>query len=222
MKIAIIIIALLILAVMLNVNFRKLKKISNNSLDYITKKLPDNKEICKQILNILGNNNVTIEEQKEYKNSLYIVITNKIILGKMKIDSLKVQTISHECIHSIQNRKILLSNFIFSNIVNIYFIVSLILTIFGLFEDTNLQLYILTIFCILTSCIRNYLETNAMSRAPYISEKYLKTTDLEEKEQELLLNQYNEINYIGIPLVNYITILKEISKPLIYAVLFCI
>lgn len=220
--IAIIITTLLLLAILLNVNYKKVKQVSNNNeLDYITKKLPKNKEICQKILSFL-NRDIEIEEQPEFNNSLYIVLTDKIILGKMKIDSVKVQTIAHECVHSTQNRKILLSNFFLTNICNVYFIVSILLTIFGVFKNLYIQLYIITMLSILCFCIRNYLETDAMAKAEYLAEKYLESTELDKKEQKMLMQQYKEINGVGIPLVNYINVLKEMVKPLIYAILVCL
>lgn len=216
MEIVVILIGLLILAVTLNINLNKIKRITNDdSLDYITKKLPNNGEICEKILSFLGRN-IEIEEDINSKQSLYIVITDKIILGKTKIDSVRVQTIAHECIHSIQNRIILLSNYFLSNIFNVYFIIALIFTVFGIFQSVYLHLYILTILAVVCVVIRNYLETDAMTRAESLAEKYLNTTELEVKEQKNLINYYKKINSVGIPLVNFMNTAKEFLKPILY------
>lgn len=223
MEFVIILLGLLILAILLNINTNKIKYIvEDTSLRSISGKLPENKKICEDILKIIENDDVIIEEQNNYKNSLYIVLRNKIILGKMKIDSLKVQTIAHECAHSIQNRKILIFNFIFTNIYYLYFYIILILTIFGIIENKELQLYILTILTVIQSTIRNYLETNAMTKAEFIAEKYLNTTDLKEEEVDKLMRQYKNVNDIGIPLVNYITIAKDMLKLLVYSIFLVI
>ena len=55
-----------------DVNIKKLKEISKNEkLDELTKKYPENKEICKWYLRKLNNENVKIEE--DTKNPKYLM-----------------------------------------------------------------------------------------------------------------------------------------------------
>ena len=106
------------------INIKTLKKIKdfgreNKDLDGIVKKYPSNVEICKFMLGKLKNDNVKIEENKDYQSSFYIAISNKIIIANIEKSYTRIQTIAHECLHSIQDRRKLLFNYIYSNI---YFI----------------------------------------------------------------------------------------------------
>ena len=60
---------------------------------------------------------------------MYIAITSTIFIADVKNTFTRVQTIVHECLHSVQNRRTLLFNFIFSNLYFLYFIAVCILTI---------------------------------------------------------------------------------------------
>lgn len=128
--ILILIIVLLIIAIIYDFNLKKLKefaKLEEKRLNRLTDKYPRNIDICKYILNKLHNNNVKIEEDKEQKTCLYIAVTNKVIIADVKESYTRIQTICHECLHSIQSKKILMFNFIFSNLYLLYFIIILIL-----------------------------------------------------------------------------------------------
>ena len=70
------------------------------------------------MLKMLDNKNVKIEEAKDTGTSLYIAVTNKISIADMKNNYARIQTIAHECIHSCQDRRLLLFNFIF--LLNFY------------------------------------------------------------------------------------------------------
>jgi len=118
---------LLLLAIILfkfifKINIKKIKeKQENKELENITDKFPNNIEIAKEMLKMLDNKNVKIEEAKDTGTSLYIAVTNKISIADMKNNYARIQTIAHECIHSCQDRRLLLFNFIFSNINNILY-----------------------------------------------------------------------------------------------------
>lgn len=118
------------IAIIFDAKIKKIKEIAleeEKKFNKITDKYPSNIEICKYILKKLNNSTVEIEEDKNAKTSLYIAITNKIIIADVKQSYTRIQTIAHECLHSIQKRKILLFNFIFSNIYILYFGIILIL-----------------------------------------------------------------------------------------------
>ena len=82
---------------------------------------------------------------KNHGTSLYMVISNTILIGNLKGGYARIQTLAHECMHSIQNRKLLLFNYIFSNIYILYFLVITIFTVFNMVSNKMLQLFILTI-----------------------------------------------------------------------------
>ena len=117
------IICLVILAIIYEVKISTLKKIKelgfSKELNEITNKLPENTVVCEEILKQIGNSrNVKVvqNENKNAKASLYIVLTNTISIANINNTCTRIQTVAHECIHSIQNRKLLMFNFVFSNI----------------------------------------------------------------------------------------------------------
>jgi len=108
-----------------NIKIKDMKNARNNEkLDNITSKFPENKEICESILKMLNNTKVEIKEteDKDNKTSLYIAISDTIFIANIKDTYTRIQTIAHECLHSIQSRRLLLFNFIYSNIYILYFI----------------------------------------------------------------------------------------------------
>lgn len=202
-------------------DIKRLKKLGyDKSLNEITNKLPENKEICKDILKMLNNKTVKIEESKSNQASLYIIFSNSIIIANIKNTFTRVQTVAHECLHSIQNKRTLFFNFIFSNIYFIYFVVICILTILKINLFPRAALFALVIFSFINYIIRSYLEMDAMIKAKPLAEQYLKKQkNLTEKEQEIILKNYDEINNIGIKLYNYTLIIKNIIKIIIYLII---
>lgn len=195
----------------------------NKRLDEITSKFPENKEICKSILEKLNNTKVKIKENedKDNKTSLYIAISDTIFIANIKDTYTRIQTIAHECLHSIQSRKLLLFNFIYSNIYILYFTLSIILTIFGVFKDYKLQIIILSILGFFYYVIRSYLETDAMTKAKYLAKEYMldyiKENQVSTKEEvEEVIKEYDRINNLGIPATNYLLMVNCITKVIIY------
>ena len=143
----VLVIILIIGAFIFEVNLKKLKEAGNNKkCDDIVSKFPNNKEICEDILEKLNNKKVKITENNDKTASLYIAISDTIFIANISKTYTRIQTIAHECLHSVQNQKLLLFNYIYSNFYILYFILSVILTILGVFKDTKLQVIILTIF----------------------------------------------------------------------------
>lgn len=224
---AFLIISILVLYYAFDINIKKIKDIKeNNRIKNITDKFPDNEEICKNILKKLNNEEVNIKVEEENKNttSLYVVLTNTIIIANINNIYTRIQTVAHECIHSIQNKRLLTFNYIYTNLYNLYFILSIILTIIGVYKNHILHIAILIILGIIYYIVRSYLETDAMIRAEYLSkeymEEYIKENNCCNKEEvEEIYLEYKKINKIGIPTYNFILILKEIVKVIIYTVL---
>ena len=202
-------------------DIKKLKELGyDKGLNEITNKLPENTEICKYILKILNNENVKIEESESNQASLYMVLSNSIIIANIKNTFTRVQTVAHECLHSIQNKRTLLFNFIFSNIYFIYFIAICSLAILKINPLPNIAIFALAICSFINYIIRSYLEMDAMTKAKPLAEQYLKREgNLTEKEQETILNNYDEINNIGIKLYNYTLITKNLIKIIIYSII---
>lgn len=199
--IGLLIIVIIILKIIFRINIKKAKVLQENEqLEKITNRFPRNIYIAKEILKMLDNKKVKIEEAKDTKTSLYIAITDKIIIADMKNNYARIQTIAHECAHSVQDRRILLSNFIISNICILYYILTVILTICKVITNYFLHTIVIITLILIKMIIRTYLETEAMTKSRYLAEKYINTKNVAtEIETEELLKEYEKINQIGIP-----------------------
>ena len=207
-------------------DIKRLKEIGySKELNKITNKLPENKQICETILKKLKNETVTIKEEKESKTSLYIVLTNSILIANIKDTFTRVQTVAHECLHSIQNKKTLLFNFIFSNFYFVYFLVICVLTILKFNFYPMLYLFVLTVFSFIYYTVRSSLEMDAMTKAKFLAKEYLQEEgSLSKQEQNIILENYEKINEVGIPLTNFKLIMNCFIKIIIYAIfamIFC-
>ena len=227
MEYTIILISLITISIILKnifgVNIKKIKELSKpNKLDELTQKLPEDEEVCMQILKLVNNENVKIQKSIDEKNqtSLYVVASNSIIIGNLQKSHARVQTLAHECLHSIQSKKMLMFNFMYSNLYILYFIIISILTLCNVIQNKTLQLFILTILGFIFFAVRSYLETSAMTKAKYLAKTYLEQTNLyTNQEIEQLTNSYEEINNVGIPFTNYSLVMNVIVKLVIYTVI---
>ena len=214
-------IILILLKIFLNVNFKNIKNLeirSSEQLEKISNKFPEDKKICEDILEKFNNNNVKIKIEPEYESCLYTVFNNTITIGKFKQNYMKIQTIAHECVHSMQNKITLWSNIVFTNIYLIYFITILVLTFLNKLPYTNIHILILIFLSFIQYILRNTLETEAMIKARFVAEEYIKDKNiLNKEEKDKLLEEYDKINGIGIPFTNYYTISMNIIKIMIFA-----
>lgn len=222
------IIATIILKIIINTKIKDIKDIAeNHKLDNISNKFSDNIEICKSILKTIKNDNVNIKENTENKSSFYFIATNTINIANIKGSFTRIQTIAHECIHSIQDKKILWFNYIFSNIYIIYFILISILTIFKVINSYQIWLSILFIANTVWIFVREFLETDAMTRARYLAEKYIESENKEKnivtkEEIKNLLDEYDKLNEKGIKLANFQLFLSGMLKIIIYLIIVTI
>lgn len=195
----------------------------NEKLNQMVRKLPDNEIVCREILKDLKNEEVTIEKSKvENSNtSLYLVLSNKIIIGNMEENFTRIQTIAHECVHSIQNRTKLLLNFFLSNIIQLLFVILIILTFIIKQDNINWGLVIFfTMFSLIHFLVRNSLEKDAMLRAREVAINYMKKSNKLSKEEITLLNEeYIKINKIGVPIYRYNLMIKASVKIIILILL---
>lgn len=228
MEFIIIIIFLIIMYLILNyifdLNIKELKKIAENKeLDEVTKKYPNNIEICRTYLKMLDNESVKIEEDKNSNATLYLVSSNKIFIANLKDSYTRIQTIAHECLHSVQDKKMLWFNFIFSNM---YIVLFLILCVLAIFKIIKLKLLVLTIFllCGFTFYIvRTYLEDDAMIKAKFLAKEYMENVKISSKEEiDKLIKQYDKLNNIGIKYTNIDIFKNVLIKTIILCVFFII
>lgn len=227
MEFIIIIIVTLILALILKVlfeyNMKKIKHIADDEyLDEVANKFPRNIEICKKYLKMLKNESVEIEESDTNQASLYIAITNKIIIANISKTYTRIQTIAHECLHSVQDRKILMFNFIYSNIYLIYFAVICILALFKILPYNLMFLSIFIILSLVYFMTRMYLENDAMIKARFLAKEYVENEKYTtQEENDKLIEGFDKINRLGMKVVHYNLFLQIAIKIIIFS-LICI
>ena len=119
-----------ILRYFFDVSIKEIKELAQKpNLDKIVEKYPNNQQVAQELLKKLNNEKVKIEENENAESSLYIAISDKIFIGNIQKSYTRIQTISHECLHSVQNRKLLIFHFILSNLYLFYFSILAILGI---------------------------------------------------------------------------------------------
>lgn len=214
-------ILVIILKYIFGYNIKKIKKLGeNNELDEISKKYPSNIEMCREYLEKLNNQNVKIEENKDTEASLYIAITNKISIANITNTYTRIQTIAHECLHSVQDRKILMFNFIFSNIYLLYFIIICVLALFKMLPNEMMFLNIFLIFSMVYYMVRIYLENDAMIKARFLAKEYMEEAKISTpKEIEKIVEGFDTINNLGIKCINYHFFLMAMIKVFIFSII---
>ena len=215
------ILSLLMLGIIFKINIKNVKQIGENKeLDELTEKYPSNIDICKSILEMLNNKTVKIEENKDSNTSLYIAISNKISIANVRGSFTRIQTIAHECLHSIQDRRILLFNFYFSNIYIIYFVIISLLALLGKLPYKMMFLSILIILGFIYYFTRSYLENDAMIKARFLAKDYMEKQNISSKEEiEKIVNEFDKLNNIGIRCINYNLFFNTIIKIMIFLVI---
>ena len=192
----------------------------NETLDNMAKKYPSNIEICKKYLKKLNNENVKIEENKQAEASLYIAITNKIVIANISDTFTRIQTIAHECLHSIQDRKVLIFNFIFSNIYFLYYVIICVLALFDLLPFNMMFLSIFLIMSLINYVVRMYLENDAMIKARFLAKEYLEEENISSKKDiDEMVKGFDELNNLGIKYMHYQFFLNCMLKVLIFSII---
>ena len=216
MKFIIILVVLTLIYIFLKIVFsvkiKKLKQFEKDEyLDKVVSKYPENTQICEEILKKVNNNTVKIEEDPNANTTLYLVMSNKIFIANLNKSYTRIQTIAHECLHSIQDKKILWSNFIFSNIYLIYFVIIAVLGILKILPYKMLFLAIFLVLGLVYYSIRTYLENDAMIKARFLAKEYMEEKGISSKDEiESLVKKYDELNDIGIKIIIKAVILSFI------------
>ena len=220
----IVIVMYLILRFIFDFNMKKIKELGEDKeLDKLTQKYPENVEICKWYLKKLKNENVKIEEDKNSNATLYLVMSNKIFIANLKESYTRIQTIAHECLHSIQSKKLLWFNFIFSNIYLVYFGVICILALLKVLPMKMTFLSIFIVFSLVYYAVRTYLENDAMIKARFLAKEYMQEEAISTQEEiDRIVNKYDELNDIGIRCTNFQFLSNILVKIIILAVIFLI
>lgn len=225
MEFGIIIVFLVCVMVVLRILFGSSKEqieaiAKDETLNELAKKYPSNVEMCKEYLEMLHNKTVIVEEDKNASNSLYIAITNKIIIADVKESFTRIQTIAHECLHSIQDRKILLFNFIYSNVYIIYFLIISLLKLFNILPYEMMFLVILIIAGFVYDFVRSYLENDAMIKARFLAKEYMENKKMSsQKEIHQIVQHFDKLNNLGIRCVHYALLRNVFIGILIFCVI---
>ena len=220
----IVIVVYLILRFIFDFNVKKIKELGEDKeLDKLTQKYPENVEICKWYLKKLKNENVKIEEDNNSNATLYLVMSNKIFIANLKESYTRIQTIAHECLHSIQSKKLLWFNFIFSNVYLVYFGVICILALLKILPMKMTFLSIFIVFSLVYYAVRTYLENDAMIKARFLAKEYMQEKAISTREEiDKIVNKYDELNDIGIRCTNFQFLSNILVKIIILAVIFLI
>ena len=175
---------IIIILFMMKTNVKELEQIAlDKELNTISEKFPDNTEICKSILKKLENETTQIEEAQKSEATLYIAIQDKISIGNTHKSFSRIQTMAHECLHSIQDKKMLIFNFIYSNIYLLYFAIICILVILKKIDNTMMYSNIFLILSFIYYVVRVFLENDAMIKAQYIAKEYMQEQAVATEEE---------------------------------------
>jgi len=212
------VVAIIIVNSMMKINVKELEKIAlDEELNEITKKYPKNTEICKSILEKLGNKTTKIEEDTSSEATLYIAISDKISIGNTHESYTRIQTIAHECLHSIQDKKMLLFNFIYSNIYFLYFIVICVLVVINKLPNEMIFSNILLILSFIYYTIRVFLENDAMIKAEFLAKEYMEEQGISSKQEiKKICNGFKKLNSSGIKGTNCSLFVKIMIKVVIF------
>lgn len=219
------IIILVILVIILQFNSKNIALIKqigeNKDLNEITNVLPENEQICKEILFMLKNEDVKVKVGNDNSQvSLYIVATNSIFIANIKNTFTRVQTIAHECIHSVQDAHLLWFNFIFSNIYLLYFVITTGLALFNKLPLVNNFAIILVMMSVILFFIRSYIETDAMIKAKFVAKEYMERNKylIKQEDIELVIENYDKLNEVGVKFYNF----KLLFDYLVKVIVFCV
>ena len=153
-------------------------------------------KICKEILTMLGNENVNVQLDNNNKSSMYVFLNNTMYISnktdnKKSIDEQnksKIIVIAHECAHSIQAKYLQILNFLLANLEIILFAIVLVSSIFLKKSSILLNGYIIVSF--LSIIIRWYLEMNATINSVKITARYMIKNNVQKESVKDLIGFY--------------------------------
>lgn len=217
------IITIIILSILVKFNLNNMRLIKeigeDKNLNELTNVLPENEQIAKEILKKIKNEKVKIKTGNENSQaSLYIVATDTILIANIKNTFTRVQTIAHECIHSLQDKRLLWFNFIFSNIYIFFWIIITILTLINKISNPNIFAIILVMMSMILFFVRSYLENDAMIRARFLAKEYMEEKDdvISKENIDIIVENYDKINFVGIKFTNLSLVVEYLVKVIIY------
>ena len=203
------VISILIIETLMKTNKKEMEKIATDEeLNKKASLYPKNIEICR------------IEENENSNSTYYIAIQNKILIGNTHNSFTRIQTVIHECLHTIQDRKLLIFNYIFSNIYLLYFLIICILLIIHKLPNELLFSNILLIMGLIYYVVRIFLENDAMIKAEFITKEYIDEQKIgTEKDRKELKEGFEKLNKGAIRGTNCIMFINIMIKVVFFNVL---
>ena len=169
-------------AILFLICYKKINKtevIYDDKVSPIVEKLGDNETITNIVLQHVNNYTTKVEKNKDknQKISFYNVNNDKIVIKDTTDlkDCSRLIQICHECVHSIQDKRILKLHFIFSNINILYFLGTFLYFFYDKRESIRLTLLLIQIFIfIVTFVLKVITESDATYRATIVASDVLK------------------------------------------------
>ena len=107
---------------------------------------------------------------------------------------------------------------VFTNIYLLFWIVISVLALLNKLPNTSVFIIAFIFASLIQYIIRYSLENEAMLKAKFIAKEYIEENKtLNKEEEQLLLNEYDRVNKLGIPFMNYYQISMNIIKIMILA-----
>ena len=127
---------------------------------------------------------------------------------------------AHECLHSIQNKRMLIFNFVFSNIYLLFYFVSIVFLVLKKVTDKMLLANIFLILSFIYYVVKIYLENDAMIKAEYLAKEYMEEQKISTQEEiEKMVIGFKNINRQCIKGTNANIFIKIMIKLIIFSVL---
>ena len=156
------------------------QEIHDNYVSKTLKEIGNNEKLAKELLKYIGNTTTTVEtnQDKKIKASFYDSNTDKITIKNTEDleECSRLIHISHECIHSIQDKKILKLHFLLSNIQILYFLGIFIYFFYNKNLELRMNLLLVQLFIfVLTFFVKIVLESDATYRSTVLAFNFLES-----------------------------------------------
>lgn len=155
-------------------------EIFNSEISTAVANLGNNETLARSILKYLGNTHTKVQKNKDEnaKVSFYTCISDTITISINK-DSKELSRfvhVAHECVHSIQNKALLLFHFLISNIQILYFLAIFIYFFYTDQQEIKFSLLLIQVFIFfITFFIKVVLESDASYRALSVASSYIES-----------------------------------------------
>lgn len=144
------------------------------------------KDICKNILQLIKNEDTKIEVEENNRNSYYVFLNDTIYLSTRQTSDDRKDTrlvlMCHECIHSLQSKLLQWMNFLLANLELVFFVLALVLKYIFKQEFIVPIYFSIAVFSII---IRGILEADASIRSVSLAQQYLEKKAKEEAQTDI-------------------------------------